>query len=192
MARLDFPGLVRASESYRTPDDRSEPRGQGRMTGTLGRARAGHAPDVDAEGRQCASVKILGGGSRVRYIRAERDGDGGVVKETEQQVVGADPAVASPGGLVCGVCQHRVCVFGQGSEHDALLPVFGVHGLSGYAERVADLLPGPALFSGCPDLLGLDLFRQSAQSLDRPKPDGGIGRLELRDHILTHHAVSLS
>jgi len=107
-------------------------------------------------------------------------------------VVGADPAVALPSSLMRGVGECSCRVFRHGSEHGALLPVLGVHGLPGHTERVSDLFPGPTLIPGRFDLPGLDLFRQPAQCSNRPQTDCRVGGPELCRDIITHHTVSLA
>lgn len=58
------------------------------------------------------------------------------------------------------------------------LPVLGVHGLSGDAEGVADLFPGPSLFPGPYDCCRFDLLGQSVQGTHGPQPHCRVVRSE--------------
>ena len=79
--------------------------------------------------------------------------------------------------------------------------MLAVDGLLGDAERVGDLLPGPALGAGVADVQGLELVEQATQRGDGPQADRGVGAVEVarevgggsrhvRQHMLTDAALS--
>ncbi|GHA82374.1 hypothetical protein GCM10010392_05840 [Streptomyces clavifer] len=50
-------------------------------------------------------------------------------------------------------------------------PVLLVHGLPADTQLGSDLLPGPSLGAGAPDLYGFELFQQPPQRGNGPQPD---------------------
>ncbi len=71
------------------------------------------------------------------------------------------------------------------------LSVFGVNRLSGDAERVSNLLPGPSLLASELHLLGLEPLGQAPQGEHSTQPNRGVARSDRRRYFTFIHSVSL-
>src|SRR4029450_10344812 len=95
--------------------------GQGRAPpGAAGCLHGAEVTGVDADGGQRRSVESVLCGARRSKVDAERPrGLGGrVVKQAEQQVVGAKAAVASSARLVGGCGEHQLpCILAEPLDH---------------------------------------------------------------------------
>src|SRR6266700_462768 len=90
-------------------ENRERPGGEGRAARACGVFDGAELTGVDADGRQRRSIEGVFGGAGRRQVDAERAGGfgGRVVKDAEEEVVGAKAAVAPSARLVGGRGQHQ-------------------------------------------------------------------------------------
>ncbi len=192
VSRLGFSNVLGPGDAHSSGNHTAEPRRGGHASGSSARDRSGRHLDVEPDGRQRDAVEVLGGVPRLLDVCPEVAGDGRIVEEAEQKVIGSDSAVSSPRCFFCGVRQRGCRRRCDRSRHLDLLPVFGVNRLAGYAKRIADLLPRPALRSGGANLMCLNLLCHPVKGTDSAQADRRIRRLESGFDAFVHHVVSLA
>jgi hypothetical protein len=127
------------------------------------RGRGWDFPEVKSEGSEGLPVQVPGYGPGLFDRGSQPSGNGGIVQQANEQVIGSHTPVTASARFFTGAQDRGLYCSGCLAEHSRLLAVLGVDRLAGYAEGVSDLFPRPARRACCCHLLRFHLLGQPAQ-----------------------------